>query len=50
MQLWVHRKDAVSFAVVMPAIMILFGLGLMLGGFIPEAIKAKRLLDSAFQQ
>ena len=47
-QLWVHRKEAVPFAVFIPAVMILFGLALVLGCFIPEAIKAKRLLESAF--
>jgi hypothetical protein len=48
-QLWVHRKQAVPFAVLIPAAMILFGLALMLACFIPEAIKAKRLLESALK-
>ena len=48
-QLWVHRKQAVPFAVLIPAAMILFGLALMLACFIPEAIKAKRLLESAIK-
>src|SRR5438552_3137022 len=47
-QLWVHRKEAVPFAVLIPAAMILFGVALVLVCFIPEAIKAKRLLESAF--
>ncbi len=47
-QLWVHREDAVAFAVFMPAVMILFGVALVLVCFIPEAIKAKKLLESAF--
>ena len=49
-QLWVHRKEAVPFAILVPAIMIVFGLALMLVCFIPEAIKAKRLLETAFHQ
>ena len=47
-QLWVHRKEAVPFAVLIPAAMFLFGVALVLVCFIPEAIKAKRLLESAF--
>jgi hypothetical protein len=47
-QLWVHRKEAVPYAVFGPAIMILFGVTLVLVCFIPEAIKAKRLIESAF--
>src|SRR5437763_11727576 len=46
-QLWVHRKEAVPFAVLIPAAMFLFGVALVLVCFIPEAIKAKRLLESA---
>jgi len=45
-KLWVHRKEAVPFAVLVPAAMILFGVALVLVCFIPEAIKAKRLLES----
>jgi hypothetical protein len=48
-QLWIHRKEAVPFAVFVPAVMILFGVALLLVCFIPEAIKAKRLLESAFR-
>lgn len=47
-QLWLHRKEAVPYAVLVPAAMILFGVALVLVGFIPEAIKAKRLIESAF--
>jgi hypothetical protein len=47
-KLWVHRKEAVPFAVLIPAAMFLFGVALVLVCFIPEAIKAKRLLESAF--
>jgi hypothetical protein len=46
-QLWVHRQEAVPFAAVIPAAMILFGVVLVLVCFIPEAIKARRLLESA---
>jgi hypothetical protein len=49
-KLWVHRKEAVPFAVLVPVVMILFGVALVLVCFIPEAIKAKRLLESAFQK
>jgi hypothetical protein len=49
-QLWVHRKEAVPFAALIPAAMFLFGVGLVLVGFIPEAIKAKRLLESALDK
>jgi hypothetical protein len=48
-QLWIHRKQAVPFAVLIPAAMILFGLALMLACFVPEAIKAKRSLESALK-
>jgi hypothetical protein len=47
-QLWIHRKEAVPFAILIPAAMILFGFVFVLACFIPEAIKAKRLLESAF--
>jgi len=46
-KLWVHRNEAVPFAILVPAAMFLFGVALMLVCFIPEAIKAKRLLESA---
>ena len=49
-KLWVHRKEAVPFAVLVPAAMFLFGVALMLVCFIPEAIKAKRLLESALDE
>ena len=49
-QLWWHRKEAVPFAVLVPAGMILFGVALVLAFFVPEAIKAKRLLESAFDE
>jgi hypothetical protein len=49
-QLWVHRKEAVPLAVLAPAAMILFGLALVLVCFIPEAIKAKRVLESALEK
>jgi hypothetical protein len=46
----VHRKEAVPLAVLVPAAMILFGLALVLVCFIPEAIKAKRVLESALEK
>src|SRR5439155_14819630 len=49
-KLWVHRKEAVPFAVLVPAAMFLFGVALMLICFFPEAIKAKRLLESALDE
>ena len=49
-QLWVHRKEAVPLAFLVPAAMILFGLALVLVCFIPEAIKAKRMLESALEK
>ena len=50
MQLWVHRKEAVPYAVLVPTAMILFGVALVLVCFIPEAAKAKRLLESALKK
>jgi hypothetical protein len=43
-------RRPVPFAVLIPAAMILFGVALMLVCFIPEAIKAKRLLESALDK
>jgi hypothetical protein len=49
-KLWMHRKEAVPHAVLFPIGMILFGVALVLVCFIPEAIKAKRLLESSLNK